>query len=160
MYNTKCLYTLTLYNTKRLYTIHHTQYTIQTTNRNTRQAKLSHLTSRTCQYLVTSKAQLVIKAQFSTTEVLAATPMTRLLFRIVPCLAGGIASAKRLTMLVMRPADGLWSPLLSLLLHFEVQYKFLVFIIIFVFITQIDYLKKHTRDGFSNYYTSGLLTKQ
>jgi len=36
---------------------------------------------------------------------LAAMPMTRWLFRIVPCLAGGNASATCLKMLVMRFAD-------------------------------------------------------
>jgi len=36
---------------------------------------------------------------------LPAMLMTRWLFRIVPCLAGGNASATRLKMLVMRFAD-------------------------------------------------------
>jgi len=47
----------------------------------------------------------VTKAQFSTIEVLVAMPMTRWEFRIVPCLAGGNASATCLKMLVMRFAD-------------------------------------------------------
>jgi len=51
------------------------------------------------------KLHPVTKAQFSTIEVLVAMPMTRWEFRIVPCLAGGNASAKCLKMLVMRFAD-------------------------------------------------------
>jgi len=47
----------------------------------------------------------VTKAQFSNIEVLVAMPMTRWEFRIVPCLAGGNASATCLKMLVMRFAD-------------------------------------------------------
>jgi len=43
--------------------------------------------------------------EYSTIEVLVAMPMTRWEFRIVPCLAGGNASATRLNMLVMRVAD-------------------------------------------------------
>jgi len=57
-------------------------------------------------------------------------PMTRWEFRIVPCLAGGHASATCLKMLVMRFADVQLPVLLSLLLHFAAQYKFLVIIII------------------------------
>jgi len=45
------------------------------------------------------------KAQFSTIEVLVAMPMTQWEFRIVPCLAGGNASATCIKMLVMRFAD-------------------------------------------------------
>jgi len=45
------------------------------------------------------------KAQLSTIEVLVAMPMTRLEFRIVPCLAGGNASATCLKMLVIRFAN-------------------------------------------------------
>jgi len=44
-------------------------------------------------------------AQFSTIEVLVAIPMTRWVFRIVPCLPGGNASATYLKMLAMRFAD-------------------------------------------------------
>jgi len=47
----------------------------------------------------------VTKAQFSTIEVLVAMPMTRWEFRIVPCLAGGNASATCLKMLFFRFAD-------------------------------------------------------
>jgi len=53
------------------------------------------------------KLHPVTKAQFSTIEVLIAIPMTRWEFRIVPCLAGGNASATCLKMLVMRFADAL-----------------------------------------------------
>jgi len=59
-------------------------------------------------------------------------PMTRWEFRIVPCLAGGNASATCLKMLVMRFADVQWLAPLSLLLHFATQYKSLV-IIIFIY---------------------------
>jgi len=45
------------------------------------------------------------KAQFSTIEVLLAMTMTQEEFRIVPCLAGGNASAICLKMLVIRFAD-------------------------------------------------------
>jgi len=55
--------------------------------------------------------------------------MTRWEFRIVPCLAGGNASATCLKTLVMRSADEQLPVPLSLLLHFAVQYKFLVIII-------------------------------
>jgi len=51
------------------------------------------------------KLHPVTKAQFITTEVLVAMPMTRWEFRIVPCLAGGNASTACLNMLVMRFAD-------------------------------------------------------
>jgi len=51
------------------------------------------------------KLHPVPKAQFSTFEVLVAMPMTRWELRIVPCLAGGNASATCLKMLVMRFAD-------------------------------------------------------
>jgi len=44
-------------------------------------------------------------AQFSIIEVLVAMLMTQGEFRIVPCLAGGNASASCLKMLVMRFAD-------------------------------------------------------
>jgi len=47
------------------------------------------------------KLHLVTKAQFSTFEVLVAMPMTRWEFSIIPCLAGGNASATCLKMLVM-----------------------------------------------------------
>ena len=47
----------------------------------------------------------VTKAQFSTIEKLAAILMTRWLFRIVPWLAGGNASAKCLKMLFMHSVD-------------------------------------------------------
>jgi len=57
-------------------------------------------------------------AQFSTVEVLVAMPMTRWLFRIVPCLVGN-ASATCLKMMVMRFAD---APL-SLHSMFKAQYK-------------------------------------
>jgi len=50
------------------------------------------------------KLHPVTKAQFSIIEVLVAMPMTRWEFRIVPCLAGGNASATCLKMLVM-PQD-------------------------------------------------------
>jgi len=40
--------------------------------------------------------------EFSTIEVLVAMPMTQWVFRIVPCLAGGNASATCLKMLVIR----------------------------------------------------------
>jgi len=58
-------------------------------------------------------------AQFSTIEVLVAMPMTRWEFRIVPCLAGGNASATCLKILVMRFTD------VPLNLHsmFKAQYK-------------------------------------
>ena len=46
------------------------------------------------------------KAQFSNIEILVSMPMTRLLIRIVPCLAGGYTSATCLMILVMRPAKG------------------------------------------------------
>jgi len=52
-----------------------------------------------------AKLHLVTKAQFSTIAVLVAMPMTRWELRIVPCLAGGNASATCLKMLVMRFAD-------------------------------------------------------
>jgi len=68
-------------------------------------------------------------------EVLVAIRMTRWEFRIVPCLAGGNASATCLNMLVIRFAD----VLLSLLLHFAAQYKFLVIII---FIIQLFKVKQ------------------
>jgi len=45
------------------------------------------------------------KAQFSTIEVLVAMPMTRWEIRIIPCHAGGNASATCLKMLVMHSAD-------------------------------------------------------
>jgi len=48
---------------------------------------------------------VVPKAQFSTIEVLVAMPMTRWLLTIVPCLAGGNASAACRKMLVMGFAD-------------------------------------------------------
>jgi len=51
------------------------------------------------------KLHPVIKAQFSTIEVLVAMPMTRWKFRIVPNLAGGNVSATYLKTLVMRFAD-------------------------------------------------------
>jgi len=51
------------------------------------------------------KLHPVTKAQFSPIEKLVAMPMTRWEFRIVPCLAGGNASATCLKMLVMRFAD-------------------------------------------------------
>jgi len=51
------------------------------------------------------KLHPVTNTQFSTIEVLLAMPMTRWEFRIVPCLAGGNASATCLKMLVMRFAD-------------------------------------------------------
>jgi len=63
--------------------------------------------------------------QFSTIEVLVALPMTRWEFKIVPCLAGGNASARCLKMLFMCFAD---VPLI-LLLHFAAQNKFPVIII-------------------------------
>jgi len=66
----------------------------------------------------------VAKGQFSTIEVLVAMPMTRWEFKIVPCPAGGKASATCLKMLFMRFADG---PL-SLLQHFAVHYKFVLII--------------------------------
>jgi len=50
--------------------------------------------------------------------------------RIVPCLAGGNASATCPKMLVMRFADVQCPAPLSLLLHLMAQYKFLVIIII------------------------------
>jgi len=56
-------------------------------------------------------------------------PMTRWEFRIVPCLAGGNASATCLKMLVMRFADVQRPSPLSVLQHFAAQYTFLVFII-------------------------------
>jgi len=43
--------------------------------------------------------------QFSIIEVLVAMPMTQWEFKIVPCLAGGNASATCLNMLFMRFAD-------------------------------------------------------
>jgi len=61
------------------------------------------------------------KAQFSTIEVLVAMPMTRWEFRIVPCLAGGNASATCLKMLVMRFANVHRPAPLSLLRHFVAQ---------------------------------------
>jgi len=51
------------------------------------------------------KLHPVTKAQFSTIEVLVAMLMTRWEFWIVPCLAGGNASATCLEMLVLRFAD-------------------------------------------------------
>jgi len=48
---------------------------------------------------------VVAKAQFNTIEVLVAMPMARWEFRMVPCLAGGNASATSLMMMVMRFAD-------------------------------------------------------
>jgi len=51
------------------------------------------------------KLMQVTKAQFCTIEKLVAMPMTQWEFRIVPCLAGGNASATCLKMLVMRFAD-------------------------------------------------------
>jgi len=60
-------------------------------------------------------------AQFSTIEVLVAMHMTRWEFGIVPCLAGGTASAICLKMLVMHFADVQLSAHLSLLQHFAVQ---------------------------------------
>ena len=61
-------------------------------------------------------------------------PMTQWLFRIVPCLAGGNASATCLKILIMRPVDVQLPVPLSLLLHFEAQYQFLVIIIIIIII--------------------------
>jgi len=51
------------------------------------------------------KLHPVTMAQFSTIEILVAMSMSRWEFRIVPCLAGGNASATSLKMLVMRFAD-------------------------------------------------------
>jgi len=51
------------------------------------------------------KLHPVTMAHFSTIEVLVAMPMTRREFKIVPCLAGGNASATCIKMLVMRLAD-------------------------------------------------------
>jgi len=51
------------------------------------------------------KLHPVTKAQFSTIEVLVAMLMTRWEFKIVPCQAGGNASATCLKMLVMHFAD-------------------------------------------------------
>jgi len=70
------------------------------------------------------------KAQFSKIEVLVAMPMTRWEFMIVPCLAGGNASATCLKMLVMRFAVVQWPAPLNLHRHFAAQYKSLVIIII------------------------------
>ena len=56
-----------------------------------------------------------------------------MLFNIVPCLVGENASATCLKILVMRPAEVQWPAPLSLLLHFEAQYKFLIIIIIIKF---------------------------
>jgi len=67
---------------------------------------------------------------FSTIEVFVASPMTRWEFRIVPCLAGGNASATCLKMLVMRFADVQWPAPLNLLRHFVAQYKSLIIIIL------------------------------
>ena len=50
----------------------------------------------------------------------------------MPCLAGENASATCLKILVMRPAEVQWPAPLSLLPHFEAQYKFLVNIIIII----------------------------
>jgi len=72
----------------------------------------------------------VTKAQFSTIEVLVAMPMTRWEFRIVPCLAGGKASATCHKMLVIRFGDVQWSAPLSFYSMFKSQYKFQVIIII------------------------------
>jgi len=72
------------------------------------------------------KLHPVTKVQFSTIEVLVAMPMNWWEFRIVPCLAGGNASATCLKMLVMRFADVQLPAPLSLLLHFAAQYKTIV----------------------------------
>jgi len=52
-----------------------------------------------------SLKQSSVKEQFSTIDVLVAMLMTRSEFRIVPCLAGGNASATCLKKLVMRFVD-------------------------------------------------------
>jgi len=57
-------------------------------------------------------------------------PMTRWEFMIVPCLAGGNASATCLKMLVMRFADVQWPGPLSLHSIFNAHYKCQVIIII------------------------------
>jgi len=51
------------------------------------------------------KREKLKREQVGAHEVLAAMPMTRWLFNIVPCLARGNASAACLKMLVMRFAD-------------------------------------------------------
>jgi len=61
---------------------------------------------------------------------MAAMSMTRWLFRIVHCLAGGSAFATCHKMLVMRFADDLRLDDLSLHSMFKVQYKCQVIIII------------------------------
>jgi len=87
----------------------------------------------------------VTKAQFTTFEVLVAMPMTRWVFRIVPCLAGGNASATCLKMLAMRFADLQWPAPLSLLRHFTSQCKSLVIIIRLYCTKQGMYM--HSRKG-------------
>jgi len=60
--------------------------------------------------------------------------MTPWEFRIVPCLAGGNASATCLKMLFMRFADVQWPAPLSLHRMFKAQYKCQVIIIIIIII--------------------------
>ena len=59
-----------------------------------------------------------------------------MIVRIVPCLAGGNASATCLTILIMSPAEVQWpAPVLHVvqfLLYFDAQYKKLIIIIIIV----------------------------
>jgi len=78
--------------------------------------------------------------QFSTIEVLVAMPMTRWEFRMVPCLAGGNASATclKIGLLVMHFADVQSPAPLSFLLHFVAQYKFFVIIAKFNFMYAIS----------------------
>jgi len=66
-------------------------------------------------------------------------PMTQWGLRIVPCLAGGNASATCLKMLLMRFADVQWPAPLSLHSMFKAQYKCQVIIIIIIIIWTAKY---------------------
>jgi len=71
-------------------------------------------------------------------------PMTRWEIMIVPCLAGGNASATCLKILVMPVVDVQWPAPLSLLQRFVAQYKSLVIINNYYYLT-LNMLSLHKK---------------
>jgi len=100
------------------------------------------------------KLHPVIKAQFSTIEVLVAMPMTRWLFRIVSCIAGGNASATCLRCVLPMCNDCAY----EFVLHFLAQYKWLaLLLLLLLFSPGSQGVVLYTRTSPQNCLTTNIL---